>query len=91
MRDLTNVSHGQAEKNGWNIVKPLNCEVVGKAVYDKEGTRIMKSTKRFQVPGGWMYNTTTEIDKGGNITCAEALAFVPDANAGAGDEKSDPT
>ncbi len=87
MRDMSNVSHDQAGKNGWKIVKPLNCEVVGKATFDGTcadgsgnscGLEIMKSTKRFKVPGGWIYNTTTEIHKGSMVSCAEALAFVPD-------------
>jgi hypothetical protein len=86
MRDLTNDSKEKAELNGWKIVKPLNCEVVGKAVYSEPetdtrellGIFIMKSTKRFAVPGGWIYNTTTEFHKGEYVSVAEALVFVPD-------------
>ena len=79
MRDLISTNHEQAKKVGWQIIKPLNCEVVGKSVYseDKDGIAIMKSTKRFKVDGGWVYNTTTEIHKGAVVTCAEALCFVP--------------
>jgi len=40
--------------------------------------RIMKSTKRFKVNGGWIYNTSTEIHEGDDIAIAEALAFVPE-------------
>ncbi len=44
----------------------------------------MKSTKRLKVPGGWLYQVTTEHRAGGVASgyvtaCAEALAFVPDA------------
>lgn len=35
--------------------------------------RLMKSTKRMRVPGGWLYQVTTEGPHG----YAEALAFVP--------------
>lgn len=82
MRKFTNLSYEEAIENGWNILKPLNCEVVGKAVFDDEGLKIMKSTKRFKVEGGWIYNTSTEIH--GNeagvttIAVAEALVFVPE-------------
>jgi hypothetical protein len=85
MRDLKNLNHNDAEKAGWRIIRPLNCEVVGKAIYDEgdESTetvvRIMKSTKRFRVPGGWIYNTSTEYHKTGYVSVAEALVFVPEA------------
>lgn len=83
MRDLTNDSVEKAQANGWVIVKPLNCEVVGKAVYHNEDcinqhVDIMKSTKRFKVEGGWIYNTSTEFHKGNQVSVAEALCFVPD-------------
>ena len=85
MRDLTNDSKEKAEANGWKIIKPLNCEVVGKAVYHDESCinqhiDIMKSTKRFKVEGGWVYNTSTEFHKGSRVAVAEALVFVPDFN-----------
>ncbi len=79
-RNMENTSHEQAEKNGWKILKPLNCEVVGKAVYEnpeKTADRIMKSTKRFKVEGGWIYNTTTEYHNEYGVSVAEAICFVP--------------
>jgi hypothetical protein len=82
MRDLTNDSKEKAVENGWIIVKPLNCEVVGKAVLKTDEMSIMKSTKRFKVEGGWIYNTSTEVHAGGRglVTIAEALVFVPDVS-----------
>lgn len=87
MRNLKNTNHDEAKANGWEIIKPLDCEVVGKAVYKKGEEAIMKSTKRFPVWGqdenktqtllGWIYNTTTEHHKGTEIAIAEALVFVP--------------
>ena len=79
MRDMKNLNQEQATKNGWNILVPFvpDCEVMGKAVYESDNQRIMKSTKRFKVEGGWIYNTSTEIHKGDEIAIAEALVFVP--------------
>ena len=77
-RDLKNVSNEGAAKAGWDIVVPFPGELVGKAVFNGETVNIMKSTKRFKVPGGWIYNTSTEIHKGNQVSIAEALAFVPD-------------
>lgn len=52
--------------------------VVGKASSKSQGW--MKSTKRMKVPGGWLYQATTEHRVAGAVSaCAEALAFVPDA------------
>lgn len=81
-RNLKNTSNKEAKENGWEIVKPLEMEVIGKAVYEynmpgETKISIMKSTKRFKVDGGWMYNTSTEIHKGNKVSVAEALAFVP--------------
>lgn len=93
MRNLENLSHEDAQKSGWKILKPLNCEVVGKAVLEDadNGITIMKSTKRFPVfskkPSpdgeknwiiGYIYNTSTEIHKGEQVSVAEALVFVPE-------------
>lgn len=77
MRNLTNMNIEDSKKNGWETLKPLNCEVVGKAVYKKGALSIMKSTKRFAVEGGYIYNTSTEIHKGKEVAVAEALVFVP--------------
>lgn len=76
MRDMTNMSQEDAKKNGWLVIKPLECEVVGKATYENGEISIMKSTKRFKVPGGWIYNTSTEVHKWSNISVAEAMVFV---------------
>jgi len=86
-RDLKNMSHEQAESNGWQVLKPLDCEVMGKAVYQDGEEKVMKSTKRFPVwlvdinktntLLGWIYNTSTEYHKGGQVSIAEALVFVP--------------
>ena len=80
MRSLKNLSHTDAEKTGWQILIPLGCEVVGKAVYEEKasGISIMKSTKRFLVPSGWIYNTSTEYHKQDKVAVAEALVFVPE-------------
>ncbi len=82
-RSFENMNQEDAVKTGWKILKPLECEVVGKAVFesakeDYPEIKIMKSTKRFKVPGGWMYNTTTETHCDERISVAEALAFVPE-------------
>lgn len=81
MRDMKIISNEGAEKAGWDIVVPFPGEVVGKAVLQNraDGIDIMKSTKRFKVKGGWIYNTSTEIHKvGGGLAIAEALVFVPE-------------
>ena len=75
---LDNLSNDDARKNGWEIIKPFESEVVGKAVYVADDIKIMKSTKRLKVIGGWLYNTTTEFHKGDMVSVAEALAFVPE-------------
>ncbi len=77
MRGLKNMNQSEAKENGWEVLKDLGCEVVGKAVYRDGDVEIMKSTKRFPVEGGWVYNTTTEIHREGNVSVAEALVFVP--------------
>ena len=78
MRNMEVVSNQEAEQAGWKVVVPCPGELVGKTTYNKEGTGIMKSTKRFKVPGGWLYNISTEIHENGNVSVAEALEFVPD-------------
>jgi hypothetical protein len=80
MRDMENLNQDQARQNGWKVLVDLECEVIGKAVLRDEnnGIDIMKSTKRFKVEGGWIYNTSTEVHKsGGQVSIAEALVFVP--------------
>ena len=77
MRDIRNMNVVDAEASGWNILKDLHCEVVGKAIYKEGDVEIMKSTKRFKVDGGWIYNTSTEYRRGDNISVAEALVFIP--------------
>jgi len=82
-RDLKNMNHEDAKASGWEILKELGCEVVGKAVYKDGDIEIMKSTKRWECKdregnfSGWIYNTSTEYRKGENISVAEALVFVP--------------
>lgn len=85
-RKMNNVSNKDAEAAGWKIVVPFESAVVGKATFAGEEVRadgvkvsvkIMKSTKRLKVPGGFLYNTTTEFHKGDQVAVAEALAFVP--------------
>lgn len=78
MRSLKNLNHDDAENNGWEILKPLaDCEILGKLVYNKGRDKIMKSTKRIKIEGGFLYNTSTEYHKGDQIAVAEALVFVP--------------
>ncbi len=83
MRNLENISNEQAQATGWKIIVPFESEVVGKATYEDEERTIMKSTKRLKVPGGWLYNTSTEICRkiDTSTTIAEALAFIPDLTA----------
>jgi len=91
MRSLDNTTNEEAKSNGWEIVKPcFSMEVVAKAVCKGDDRDIMKSTKRFKVPGGWIYNTSTEYilwdyekDCIKNISIAEAITFVPDDKQGA--------
>ena len=75
MRDLSNTNPQQAAATGWVVDKgdPGMWETICKAHFQD---KIMKSTKRMQVPGGWLYCVTTEHPNG----VAEALAFVPDGN-----------
>lgn len=55
---------------------PDTWECVSKASSASQGW--MKSTKRMRVPGGYLYQVTTEHRRDGTVTaCAEALAFVP--------------
>lgn len=77
MRDLKVTSNEEAKQAGWSLIVPFPGELVGKAVYDTPHLSIMKSTKRFAVPGGFIYNTSTEIHKGTQVAVAEALVFVP--------------
>ena len=76
-RNMMNATHEDAVKSGWNIMVDGSLEVVCKAVYEKDSIRIMKSTKRLPVPGGFIYNTSTEIHNGSNVSVAEAVCFVP--------------
>lgn len=72
-RYLGNTSPQEAAREGWVVYKgdPGAWECVCKAHNNNAG--IMKSTKVMAVPGGWLYQVTTEGPKG----YAEALAFVP--------------
>ncbi len=89
----------QAAESGWSKVPAptiaghgADWETVCKWTFAGRAQSILKSTKRLQVPGGWLYQVTTEVllpAKEGfpeHIECAEALAFVPDAGG-----RSDPT
>ena len=85
-RALDNVSIESAEVNGWTILKKKNAkeiEYITKG-YFKDSTReIMKTLKRMRVPGGWLYNTSTEITllnaEGDpiSVSTAEAMVYVP--------------
>ena len=76
-RDLSNTNPQGAARTGWVVDAgdPGVWELICKAHNDDAG--IMKSTKRMAVPGGWLYQVTTEGPHG----CAEAIAFVPDPAA----------
>ena len=76
-RSLMNENTGMAISVGWKIIKDIECSLVGKAVYDDGADRIMKSTKKFPVEGGWIYNVSTEYHKGNQVSVAEAAVFVP--------------
>lgn len=79
MRSMINTTNEEAKKASWKIIVPFPSEVVGKATYEDKNMRIMKSTKRFKVPGGWIYNTSTEhIAADCTASVAEALVFVPE-------------
>jgi len=82
MRALNNITNKDAKKNGWKIIKADDTmEVVSKATYSDNYQTIMKTTKRFKVSGGWIYNTSTEYCKNNNVSIAEALVFVPNFNS----------
>ena len=72
-RDLSTVHPDEAKRAGWVVDagSPAAWECVAKAHNDQLG--IMKSTKRMRVPGGWLYQVTTEGPNG----YAEAVTFVP--------------
>lgn len=72
-RALDNVTPEQAAQNGWKVVAGESnaWETVAKACNDQIG--IMKSTKRMRVPGGFLYQVSTEGPRG----YAEAVTFVP--------------
>lgn len=84
-RALDNTNTATATATTSDIVvsgNPDVWELVCKASSKAQGW--MKSTKRMKVPGGWLYQVTTEHRAGGVASgyvtaCAEALAFVPDA------------
>ena len=85
-RKLDIVSNEDAINKGWKIIVPFPDELVGKAIFegeevgkdgDKIKIKIMKSTKRIYVRGGWIYNTSTEYHKGNRVSVAEALIFCP--------------
>ncbi|MFA4836312.1 MAG: hypothetical protein WC749_09620 [Dehalococcoidia bacterium] len=73
-RNLGNINPQTAKASGWVVDAgdPGIWECVCKAHNDDAD--IMKSTKRMKVPGGWLYQVTTESPLG----IAEALAFVPE-------------
>ena len=73
-RDLSNTNPNEAKANNWviDIGDPSAWECVCKTHNDE--IRIMKSTKRMKVNGGWLYQVTTESPLG----LAESLAFVPE-------------
>ena len=81
MRNMENATNDQATQNGWKILVPFPGELIGKAIYKDANVQIMKSTKRLKVPGGYLYNVTTELYCGKDPAIAEALAFVPDVEA----------
>lgn len=72
-RALDNINQAEAAVNDWKVDAgdPSAWELVCKVSNDK--CKMMKSTKRMKVPGGFIYQVTTEGPKG----YAEALAFVP--------------
>lgn len=75
MRNLSITNPGQAKASGWVVDAgdPSAWECISKAHNSDLG--VMKSTKRLKVPGGWLYQVTTERPD----AIAEALAFVPEA------------
>lgn len=93
-RSLSNTNPEQAATSTPDIQvhgDPGAWECISKASSLEQGW--MKSTKRMKVPGGWLYQVTTEhrtapremsldgvIKKfpGSVICCAEAITFVPD-------------
>jgi hypothetical protein len=76
--DTTNMEEAAAASSDLKIFGDPGAWVcIGKASSELGGW--MKSTKRMLVPGGWLYQVTTEHRVDGKVvTCAEALAFVPD-------------
>lgn len=82
-RDLHNTDPETAKASTPDIQvtgDPGKWELVCKASSAQQGW--MKSTKRMRVPGGWLYQVTTEHRSNGAVTaCAEALTFVPEAES----------
>ena len=80
-RDLSNEITAQAAASTPDIKvfgDPGAWELVCKASSQSQGW--MKSTKRMQVPGGHLYQATTEHRNpltGFVVACAEALVFAP--------------
>ena len=80
-RKLDNITYKDAKDSGWNILRnsKFELETLGKAIFNNDQHKIMKSTKRFKVPGGWIYNITTEVHQPNmKVSIAEACTFVPD-------------
>ena len=75
MRDYSHTTFEQAKSQGWILDKGYGneWECICKAHNDSLG--MMKSTKRMEVPGGWLYQVTTEGPSG----YAEALTFVSES------------
>ena len=74
MRDLHN-TETPAQAEGVQVTGDPNCwELLSKASHACEGW--MKSTKRMRVPGGWLYQVTTELRGHGMLACSDALTFV---------------
>lgn len=79
-RDLSNTSTADTAATTPDLEvagDPDAWELVCKASSAEQGWS--KSTKRRRVPGGWLYQVSTEHRSGGAVVaCAEALALVPD-------------
>jgi hypothetical protein len=95
-RPLTVTSNEGAIAAGWNVVikdeeeNPAGWELVQKASYEDDDERVLHTTKRRKVPGGWIYENYTEIVLKAKfsdmlvpiasraLTSAKAMCFVPE-------------
>jgi len=103
-RPLTVESNEDARDKGWQVViadpdqahvpegDKRGWELIQKAWYEDDDERVLHTTKRLRVPGGWLYDVYSEIlhkgtnnrvavepgdDVGHSVSVARSCTFVP--------------